>query len=50
MRTQHTIIEPWPLALKLKCGQPRAQEEFESLLDSDQHRGWERYLEWKRAS
>lgn len=50
MKAQHTITEEWPLALKLKYGQPGAQKEFDMLLESEQHRGKERYMEWTRTS
>ncbi|KAF2644956.1 hypothetical protein P280DRAFT_504434 [Massarina eburnea CBS 473.64] len=48
MKKTNTIIEPWPMALKLKLPQKGAQEEFEFLLASN-HTGWERYVEWKWA-
>lgn len=48
MKTQHTIIENWPLKLKLRPGQIGAKEEFDTLLSSG-HVGFERYVEWKWA-
>lgn len=48
MKTENTVIDPWPCALKLQPGQPGAMEEFKMLLGSD-HTGIERYVEWKRA-
>ena len=47
-KKRHTIIERSPFALKLKYGQAGAQEEFDTLLESSQCRGGERYMEWKR--
>lgn len=48
IKNKHTIIDRWPFALKLKFGQPGAQEEFDLLLASG-NRGCERYMEWTRA-
>lgn len=48
MKVKHTIVEKWPLRLKLRPGQQGAQEEFEMLRSSD-HSGIERYVEWKRT-
>ena len=48
MKEPHTIIDKWPLRLKLKLGQKGAQEEFKTLLESG-HKGSERYVEWKRS-
>ena len=45
MKKTHTIIGKWPLRLKLRFGQPGAQEEFDILLPSS-HSGAERYVEW----
>jgi hypothetical protein len=47
IKDSHTIIDKWPLRLKLEHGQPGAQEEFE-LLQQSEHEGVERYVEWKR--
>ncbi|KAF7188355.1 Zinc finger MYND domain-containing protein 10 [Pseudocercospora fuligena] len=49
MKPQNTIIEKWPMRLKLEFGQPGAQEEFDLLLGSS-HTGSERYVEWTRQS
>jgi hypothetical protein len=34
MKKQHTVIEKWPMVLKLRPGQKGAKEEFEMLLSS----------------
>jgi hypothetical protein len=47
IKEENTIIEKWPLRLKLSLPQPGAQEEFDILQASD-HSGSERYVEWKR--
>jgi len=47
-KEEHTIIEKWPLKLKLKLPQPGAQEEFDTL-NASGHDGNERYIEWKRV-
>ncbi|PFH56468.1 hypothetical protein XA68_16469 [Ophiocordyceps unilateralis] len=44
-----TIIEKWPYRLKLRPGQPKAQQEFERVLASWAI-GKERYMEWRRAT
>jgi hypothetical protein len=49
MKEKHTIIEKWPFRLKLRPGQPGAQEEFDRLLSGGMS-GKERYVEWKRIS
>lgn len=46
MKTEHTIIEKWPMRLKLSLPQAGAQDEFD-LLQSSGHSGSERYVEWK---
>ncbi|KEY72821.1 hypothetical protein S7711_04410 [Stachybotrys chartarum IBT 7711] len=43
---KNTVIEQWPMRLKLKRGQKGAQEEFRRLLGSNLT-GLECYLEWK---
>jgi hypothetical protein len=43
MKSKNTIIEPWPMRLKMNA----TQDEFDVLLASDQN-GSERYVEWKR--
>jgi hypothetical protein len=48
MKEKHSIIEKWPYRLKLRPGQPGAQEEFERRL-RDGVSGKERYIEWKRV-
>ena len=48
MKNTYTIVDKWPLKLKLRPGQPGAQGEFDVLLSSG-HAGFERYVEWKRA-
>ncbi|PWY93925.1 hypothetical protein BO94DRAFT_313736 [Aspergillus sclerotioniger CBS 115572] len=47
MKERHTIVDKWPLRLKLKPGQPGAQDEFDRLI-SGGLTGKERYVEWKR--
>ena len=47
VKAQHTIVDKWPLRLKLKPDKTGAQEEFERLRSSD-HSGTERYVEWKK--
>lgn len=49
MKAQHSIIEKWPFAMKLRYGEPGAQEEFETLFESGQT-GAERFVEWKRVT
>lgn len=49
MKSKHSIIRKWPLALRLKYGQPGAQEEFDDHLESG-HQGTERYVEWRAQS
>jgi len=48
MRVTNTIIEKWPMRLKLSPGQLGADQEFKLLLASA-HTGTERYVEWVRA-
>ncbi|KAI1210653.1 uncharacterized protein F4807DRAFT_459493 [Annulohypoxylon truncatum] len=48
MKEQNTIGDPWPIALKIRRGQPGAQEEFDEILASP-YSGVERYVEWKRV-
>jgi hypothetical protein len=47
MKEKHTVIEKWLFRLKLRPGQPGAQEEFDRLLSGGVS-GKERYVEWKR--
>ncbi|KAK0308345.1 hypothetical protein LTR01_004972 [Friedmanniomyces endolithicus] len=47
-REPNTIIEKWPLRLKLLPHEKGAKEEFNSLLSSS-HTGIERYVEWSRT-
>ncbi|KFY89500.1 hypothetical protein V500_05642 [Pseudogymnoascus sp. VKM F-4518 (FW-2643)] len=49
VKEKHTVIEKWPFRLKLRPGQPGAQEEFDRLLSGGVS-GKERYVEWKRIS
>ncbi|KAI9679628.1 MAG: hypothetical protein M1829_001590 [Trizodia sp. TS-e1964] len=46
-KEKHTVIEKWPFRLKLRPGQPGAQEEFDRNLRGGVS-GKERYMEWKR--
>jgi hypothetical protein len=48
MKETNTIVEKWPAALRLRPGQPGAQEEFDTLMSSSLT-GCERYVEWKRG-
>ncbi|KAK5687370.1 hypothetical protein LTS10_001508 [Elasticomyces elasticus] len=48
-KIQHTIVEKWPLKLKLLPHQQGAKEEFMTLLQSP-HQGIERYMEWQRTA
>lgn len=47
MREPNTIIDPWPMRLKKKPGEPGAEEEFKRLMESSCS-GAERYVEWVR--
>ncbi|RMZ87204.1 hypothetical protein DV736_g5572, partial [Chaetothyriales sp. CBS 134916] len=46
MKQPHTIVEEWPMRLKLLPKQVGAKEELETLLTST-HIGAERYVEWR---
>lgn len=48
VKEENTIIEKWPMRLKLSLPQPGAQEEFD-ILQGSGHSGNERYVEWKRV-
>lgn len=48
MKERHTIIEKWPYRLKLRPGQPGAQEEFDRLMTGGPS-SKERYVEWKKT-
>lgn len=47
MKEKHTVIEKWPFRLKLRPGQPGAQEEFDRSM-REGISGKERYVEWKK--
>jgi len=47
-KESNTIVEKWPMRLKLQPGQEDAQEEFNVMLGSN-FSGMERYVEWKRV-
>lgn len=47
LNSEHTIVEKWPMRLKLSLPHPGAQEEFNVLLASG-HNGGLRYVEWRR--
>lgn len=47
IKEKHTIIEKWPYRLKLRPGQPGAQEEFDRLITGGVS-GKECYVEWRR--
>jgi hypothetical protein len=47
MKAEHTLVDKWPLMLKLLPQDDGAKLEFERLMASS-HTGCERYVEWKR--
>ena len=49
IKSDHTIVDKWPFKVKLRAGQPGAQEEFERRL-RDRCLGQEHYVEWKRVA
>jgi hypothetical protein len=49
VKETHTVIEKWPFRLKLRPGQPGAQEEFDQVMGGGVV-GMERYVEWKRTA
>ncbi|TKA78671.1 hypothetical protein B0A55_04508 [Friedmanniomyces simplex] len=46
VKESHTIIEKWPLRIKMLPGEEGAKEEFKTLLSSS-HTGIERYVKWR---
>ena len=48
IKKKNTIVESWPLRLKLRPGDVGAQEEFDLLLSSSSS-GIERYVEWSNV-
>ncbi|ROW09323.1 hypothetical protein VPNG_05867 [Cytospora leucostoma] len=48
MKSRNTVIDEWPLQLKLRPKDKGAKEAFENLLGSG-HSGLERYVEWRRS-
>ena len=48
MKKPHTIIEKWPMKLKLQPGQVGAKEKFDVLLSSG-HGSFVRYVEWAKT-
>ncbi|KAL7808180.1 hypothetical protein V8C26DRAFT_304456 [Trichoderma gracile] len=48
VKDKHTVIDKWPYQLKLRPGQPGAQEEFDRILAAGLS-GNERYVEWRRT-
>jgi hypothetical protein len=48
MKKKNTIVESWPLRLKLRPGDTGAQAEFDLLLSSSSS-GIEHYVEWSNA-
>lgn len=48
MKTANTVIDPWPLRLRKRYGEPGAQEAFDRLMESGSA-GIERYVEWVRS-
>ncbi|KYG40502.1 hypothetical protein M433DRAFT_116968 [Acidomyces richmondensis BFW] len=49
MKSRNTIIEKWPIRLKLRRGQRGAQEEFDALM-SCPHNPLNCYVEWVRVT
>lgn len=49
IKDNHTVVEKWPFRLKLRPGQPGAQEEFDRVLAGGVS-GKERYVEWQRIA
>lgn len=47
-KPKHSIVEPWPMRLKLEKGQSGSLEEFRLLLGS-RSTGLEHYVEWVRG-
>ena len=47
IKSTNTIIEKWPIRLKLRRGQHGSQEEFDSLIACP-HDALNCYTEWKR--
>jgi hypothetical protein len=45
MKDEHSIVEKWPMGLKLDPNEPGAVDEFKTLLGCP-HTGLERYVEW----
>lgn len=48
IKHKHTVIDKWPYRLRLRPGQPGAQEEFDMALRGSPS-SKERYMEWKRV-
>lgn len=48
VQDRHTIVDKWPLRLKLRPRQVDTQEEC-NILASSAHTGAERYVGWKRT-
>jgi hypothetical protein len=48
MKSANTIIEKWPMRLKLRHGQRGAQEEFDAVMACS-HNALNCYVEWKRT-
>lgn len=48
MKKDNTLVEKWPLRLKLSPEHPDAQNEWD-VLQASNHTGSERYVEWKRG-
>ena len=49
MKSRNTVIEKWPMRLKLRRGQRGAQEEFDAAMACP-HDALTCYVEWKRAA
>ncbi|KAK3645816.1 hypothetical protein LTR22_014584 [Elasticomyces elasticus] len=49
LRNENSIVEAWPMRLKLRHGEVGYQEEFDVLLGSN-NSGLERHTEWARTS
>lgn len=48
MKQENSVVEDWPFKLKLRPGQPGAQDEFDRLICGGVS-SKERYVEWKKA-
>ena len=49
LKTENSIVEPWPTRLKFEQDKSWSQHEFDIILGSDLS-CLERYVEWRRIS